>query len=116
MRNDDPTLYIGMVDFNEPTLLILGDPKGLFWLADLIESRWAGKLSSLSPVIMSQRLDILVVHDDPQGGLLPRGVELQWGLSRKAAGVFPEQLRGLARSENPGHAYLDEPGTGEGSR
>jgi hypothetical protein len=109
MFTNGPILHAGMIDFGEPIFLILGGPEGFLWLADLIESRWTGIFSGLSSKIRLTNTDLALIYSDSDGGLGGVGSVLRWTLSARAVRSFPEQLRALALSDGPHHAYLDDP-------
>jgi hypothetical protein len=105
----NPLLYIGLADFAEPTLLILGDSEGFLFLADLISSRWTGSFSSLSSTVRLGNVDVNLSYSTGESGIERCGTRLCWCVPGAAVELFPEQLRALARSEGPHHAYLDTP-------
>jgi hypothetical protein len=108
MPSDHLKVYFGMVDFSEPTLLILGEPSGLQWLAKLLESRWTGSLSAFSPPIeLMQDIRIHVGFPEDEFGAEWRGSDLLWNISSADADTFADQLLKLADHEGPAHTYLD---------
>jgi hypothetical protein len=109
MPPNRPLISAGIVDFDEPRLVIVGDPEGFLWLASLIESAWTGDLSSLGGKLHLAGVQLCIGHSGLHGGLEWRGTQLHWRLSNSALQLFPEQLRALAQSEGAGHAYLDDP-------
>ncbi len=104
-----PPLHIGIADFSEPTLLILGESEGFLWLADLIESRWTGNLSTLVPEVrLANIAELELTYPGADGGAEQRGSVVHWRIQDTAVGLFPERLRALARC-GEGHHYLDAP-------
>jgi len=65
-------MHIGLADFNEPTLLLLGDPVSLNWLADRIEAQQVVDFMAFRFVkLVNVRLVILPADD---GGSLREGL------------------------------------------
>jgi len=99
-------MHIGIVDFAEPTLLIVGDAASFCWLADIFDSRQSLDLSSASiatPVDVNLLLNPVEEGDD----LYRDGLKFKWRFSPQKAQEFASQLRALATSSVPAHAYLD---------
>src|ERR1022692_2573612 len=73
MAAGDQPLYIGFVsDFieeSEPALLILGDEGGFLWLANIIESRWAGRFSLMFPRVTLANIDLHLGYSESHAGL-----------------------------------------------
>ena len=113
MAADLQLLYVGYVsDFIEgtgPALPILGDTAGFLWLGNIIESRWVGKLSLLSPRVILANIGLNLAYSESHPGLMRSGAEFNWTLSNSSSKMLPGLLRGLAASDGPGHAYLDGP-------
>lgn len=99
-------MHIGLADFAEPTLLILGDAASLNWLADCIEARQSIDLST-SPFVKLVRVELVIAPADDEGSLSRNGALFKWKISALDAQQFAEQLRALAVCEKPAHAYLD---------
>lgn len=99
-------MHIGLADFAEPTLLILGDAASLNWLADCIEMRQAIDLSA-SPVVKLVNVGLVIAPTDDEGSLSRNDTLFKWRVSPLEAQQFAEQLRALAVSEKSAHAYLD---------
>lgn len=98
-------MHIGLADFAEPTLLILGDAASLNWLADCIEMRQAVDLST-SPLVKLVNVGLTIAPSDD--GILSRNDTLfELKISPLEAQQFAEQLRALAVSKRSAHAYLD---------
>jgi hypothetical protein len=107
MNTDSPSLHIGIADFAKPTLLIVGDASSLLWLATSIQERRTGRLADLSSSIKLKNVDLRLSHANDEGRLERRSGVLDWTISPLEARKFADQLRALATSEGPGHAYLD---------
>ena len=99
-------MHIGLADFAESTLLILGDAASLNWLADCIETRQLIDLAR-SPLAKLVSVGLMIVPTDNAGSLSRNDTLFKWKVSRLEAQQFAEQLRALAVSEKPAHAYLD---------
>ena len=103
------SLLIGIPEFSEPTLLILGDEESLRELSDHIASRRDIAMASLAPKVWSS----VPLHLEPtrasQGKLQYQGESLVWQISESEAREFAHQLRTLATSPIPAHMYLDPP-------
>ena len=57
MRKDEPMLHVGMADFAEPTLLIVGDARSLVWLADYIDAQQPIRFADLTPSVRSVNVE-----------------------------------------------------------
>ncbi len=91
-----------------PTLLCLGEREGLCWFAELIESGWTGDFSTLNANVHLAGIHLELKHS-VAARLEQEGTQLRWYLSGGCREAFPEQLQELARSDRPGHTYLDPP-------
>jgi hypothetical protein len=107
MNTDSPFLHVGIADFAKPTLLIIGDASSLLWLANSIQERRTGRLADLSPSIKLNNVELRLSHVSDQGRLERHGDVLDWKISPLEARKVSDQLRAVATSEGPGHAYLD---------
>ena len=103
-------ISIGFVDDfkGSPTLLCLGESEGLIWFAELIKSGWTGNFSTLEGNVHLAGFQLELRHS-VAARLEREGNQLRWSLSDSCRDAFPEQLQVLARSDRPGHAYLDPP-------
>ena len=99
-------MHIGLADFAESTLLILGDAASLNWLADCIETRQSIDLAT-SPFVNMVSVGLVVAPTDAEGSLSRNDTLFKWKVSPLEADQFAEQLRELAVSQKPAHAYLD---------
>ncbi len=105
---EGPGISIGFLDNFKglPTLLFLGESQGFFWLAKLIESGWTGEFSTLQDKVHLAGIQLELKHSVATR-LERDGTRLRWYLSDGCREAFPEQLQELARSDRPGHTYLD---------
>jgi len=99
-------MHVGLADFAEPTLLILGDVGSLNWLADRIESRQSLDFAAALFVRLLS-VSLLLEPTEGDGGFSRQGAKFIWKISLSESQKFVEQLRALAASEVPAHAYLD---------
>lgn len=99
-------MHIGLADFAEPTLLILGDAASLNWLANYMETRQSIDLA-VSPFVKLVSVSLVIAPTDDEGSLSRKDTRFEWKVSPVEAQQFAEELRALAVSENPAHAYLD---------
>lgn len=99
-------LYIGLADFAEPTLLILGDAESLNWLADCLEARQSIDLAK-TPSVTLVNVGLAISPAEGEGHLNRHDAQFDWKVSSSEAQLFSEQLRALTASGRPAHAYLD---------
>lgn len=99
-------MYIGLADFAEPTLLVLGDVASLNWLADGIEMRRPIDLAT-SPFVKLVNVGLVIAPTNEEGNLCRNDTQFKWQISPMEAQQFAKQLRALAGSESSAHAYLD---------
>lgn len=99
-------MNIGLADFAEPTLLILGDAASLNWLASCMETRQSIDLAT-SPFVKLVSVGLVISPTGDEGSLSRNDTLFKWKVSPLEAQQFAEQLRALAISEKPAHAYLD---------
>lgn len=92
------------MDFADPTFLLLGESGSFEWLAEQIEGRRAVALEG-EPGKDLARLSI--VPSAQEGRVLKAGAILEWQISSSEAALVSQQLRELAASSSPAHAYLD---------
>lgn len=100
-------LHIGIADFAEPTLLLLGDQDSLVWLADQMEAEQSIDLAHVANAVLQRNFGLRILFTGQGGGLRRREATFVWELSRMEASHLAAQIRGLARSTSPSHAYLD---------
>lgn len=100
------TMHIGLADFAEPTLLILGDAASLNWLADRVESRQSLDFTG-SPFVRLVSVSLLFEPTEGDGSFSRQNAKFVWKVSPSESQKYAEQLRALAASEIPAHAYLD---------
>lgn len=100
-------LNIGIADFNEPTLLLLGDAKSLAWLAHQVEAGTEMDFAK-TPGVSLQIKFALHLQTTPQGGGLKREEQsFVWHMTPIQGQRLARKIRGLADSKTPAHAYLD---------
>lgn len=104
-------LMIGLTEFAEPTLLLLGDAATFRWLADQIAVRKVVDLAQ-APMVQLNGLELSLAPVDVAGRLERKGQKFTWYITRSEAMQFAEQLRELAACTGPSHAYLDSELTG----
>ena len=100
------TMHIGLADFAEPTLLIIGEAASLNWLADCLGTRQSIDLAT-APSVRLVRIDMIIAATDDECSLSRNGRLFKWKVSPLGARQFAEQLRAVAVSEKPAHMYLD---------
>lgn len=100
-------MHIGLVDFAEPTLLIIGDMASLRWLAELIETRQSLDFGAAASQVKLVNVSLLLDSVRSDGDLSRDQAKFDWRISPSEAGQFAVQLRSLAASDVPAHAYLD---------
>lgn len=101
------TLYIGTVDFAEPTLLIVGDDQSILHLASYIYSRKIINLSEDPSWVKMMNTNLHLVPTDLSGDIKRLGDSFYLTISDEDAKNFSEQLWNLAASKHPAHTYLD---------
>lgn len=99
-------IHIGLVEFSEPTLLLVGDAAAFQWLADCIESR---ELLDFSKISSIKLVNVGLIICPVEGGsdLCQVAAEFILKVSPLESEQFASQLRALASKEGPAHAYLD---------
>lgn len=104
MTANENRIYLGVVDFAEPTLLFVGHPDSFRSLARQISKRRAFTLECDSGKRRFSVAFVHVTHDD----LLSRnGDRFEWRISETEAEVVVQKLLSLSALDNPGHVYLD---------
>ena len=105
MTTEQHGLQAGLVDFSDPAFLLLGESSAFDWLAEQIEQRRSVALQSGS----SKEVACLsLVPSEHEGGRASKkGAILEWQMSADEATQVARQLRVLASSSLPAHAYLD---------
>ena len=99
-------MHIGLADFAAPALLILGDETSLNWLAGCIATRQSIGLAT-SPLVKLVSVGLVIAPTDAEGSLSRSNTLFNWKVSRLEAQQFAQQLRALAGTGKPAHAYLD---------
>lgn len=100
-------LHIGIADFAEPALLLLGDADSLAWLADQIEAEQDIDFASLANVVRQLNFNLRILFMERGDGLSRREAAFVWEVSAAEAQRLAAQLRSLAENMSPSHAYLD---------
>jgi hypothetical protein len=103
MTHEQSSLQIGIVDFADPTLLLIGEPYSIHRLAYEIASRQEFEIA-VGQSQVRLRFVPVVCGDDR---LTRKDSEFVWYISAAKAQEVVEELRGLAASAVPAHAYLD---------
>lgn len=108
MSKENPFLYVGIADFTDPTLLMIGDAQSLSWLADQIEARLLLDFAAMDAFVKQVKVNLRVIPTAEGGNLNRNGNNtFDWLISLAESRQFAEQLRELAASKSPAHAYLD---------
>lgn len=104
MTTGQPAPHVGLVDFSEPTLLLIGEAHSIRWLAEQLAAR---RSFALEQTPGKARVSLRFVPTTRDGRLSQQGEAFEWEISVFEAQQAAEQLRELASSECPAHAYLD---------
>lgn len=107
MTQEHSILHIGIAEFADPTLLLIGDATSLGWLADQIDARRDIKLAEMSGLVHETKIDLHLIPATRSGRLTRLGDAFDWEISAVEAQQFAQQLRELAACVSPAHAYLD---------
>lgn len=107
MTQQHSWLHIGIADFAEPTLLLIGDAKSLSWLAEQIDARRDIKLAEMPGIVRQTTIDLHLIPAMHRGSLTRLGDGFDWEISAAEARQFARQLRELAVGTSPAHTYLD---------
>jgi hypothetical protein len=107
MKETDLHLFIGRMEFADPTLLISGDEQSLLWLAEQIESRQMTTLRRSNPKFFVSEASVTLIPVDAPGRLDQQRGQYEWRIGEPQARDFVARLRVLAKSLSPAHAYLD---------
>jgi F420-dependent methylenetetrahydromethanopterin dehydrogenase len=103
MTHEQSLLQIGIVDFADPTLLLIGEPYSMHRLADEIASRQEFEITVGRSQVRLRFVPIELSDDR----LTRKDSEFVWYISAAKAQEVEKVLRGLATSTVPAHAYLD---------
>lgn len=104
MKDEQRGIRAGLVDFSDPTFLLIGDTHSFNWLAGELEAFHAVVLKS-DPRSEIDRL--LLLPSVGNGRCLRLGPQIVWQMSVQEAETVAAQLRVLAAASSPGHHYLD---------
>lgn len=107
MTQQNLRLHIGIADFAEPTLLLIGDAKSFAWLADQVNARQNIKLAEMHGIVCKVMVTLHLIPALHSGRLTRLGDAFDWEISDVEARKFTQQLRELAVATSPAHTYLD---------
>ena len=99
-------MQIGLADFAEPTLLILGTKESLIAFANIMEKRQPINLAT-SEFITLVNIGLAITPTSNSGSLGKSGERFTWQISTEEVGHFAEQIRALADHPGGAHIYLD---------
>lgn len=99
MKKEQPNLELGLVDFEEPTLLLLGETSSFDWLAC--------RIAEGCEFALKGRVSLKFIPSMQEGELSGTGNEFEWHMSHAEMALVAQQLRELATGDVPAHAYLD---------
>jgi hypothetical protein len=97
-------LYLGLVDFYDPTLLILGTQDSFLWLSEQISARRAFTLEGMPG---KSYVSLRYVTAAGGGRMTRQGSAFEWRFSVIESDQVAGQLESLAATDQPRHAYLD---------
>jgi hypothetical protein len=104
VKTDQHSLRAGLVDFADPTFLLLGESEAFDWLAKQLEARRAVALDGVPGKDLAR---LSIVPTAQEGRVSREGPVLEWHMSSSEAVLVARQLRELATSSSSAHAYLD---------
>jgi 3-deoxy-D-arabino-heptulosonate 7-phosphate (DAHP) synthase class II len=107
MTKQNSLLHIGIANFAEPTLLLMGDKTSLLWLAEQVNARRNFKITEMCKIYCDARVALHLIPASHKGGLTRLGDAFEWELSAVDADKFTQQLKELADAASPAHTYLD---------
>lgn len=99
-------MHIGLADFAEPTLLIIGEATTLNLLADYIQMRQSVDMETL-PFVRMVGIRLVIAQSHRESNLRRADSLFTWEIASLDSSGIVEQLRELAASAIPAHAYLD---------
>jgi hypothetical protein len=105
MTVQQPQIHVGLPDFADPTLLLVGDAAAFRWLASELRARREVTLGKQQPG--AQRASLQILPDETDGPCYRQGGDFSWRISSSEAERVARQLSGLADSQRPAHAYID---------
>ena len=100
-------MHIGIVDFAEPTLLLIGEAKSFAWLARQVDSHQEVDFAKVPNLAGQVGVNLRLAPTAQAGCLRRRADVFEWEISVAEAQQVAQQLRELAASASPAHAYLD---------
>ncbi len=101
------TLYVGIADFANPTLLLAGDNTTLAWLIEKIQNREIVNLAAVPFVKVQKMLDLHITPASHKGSLKRQENIFLWDISADEAINVAAQLKELIKSPLAAHTYLD---------
>ena len=104
MTKEQPSLHVGIAEFSEPTFLLIGESYSFHWLAEQIAAR---RTFTLEQTLGKAHASLRFVPTTQGGHLSRKGDALEWAISVIEAQQATQQLKELAASNCPAHAYLD---------
>ncbi|MFZ6844167.1 hypothetical protein [Undibacterium sp. RuTC16W] len=103
---DENIIHIGIADFTDPTLLIVGSANELISLSKLFDMEIFDFLDiSKFFISVGINLNIQIVKNDSDVTVLYKKID--WFLNCKDARNFASQIRELVKFEFPSHIYLN---------
>lgn len=102
--NEQINIHIGLVEFAEPTLLLVGEASSFSSLAEQIAGRREVMLHCAS---IKDHVSLCFLPATLGDRLVRQGDRFEWQISEPQAQSVARQLRELAASDRPAHAYLD---------
>lgn len=100
-------ITVGIVEFVDPTLLLIGSKPALYELADLFAAE-AAEFHLRAKALLNSIGGELSLHPSAQQTrLLKAGNRIDWFISSADAKAYAELVRAIADSDKPSHAYLD---------
>ena len=100
-------LIIGIVEFENPTVLVLGDAAAFLTLASRIQERQTFRMAESGFAELKNIREITVMPCEDHGEFSRIDDELVWKVSAFEADAFAAQLQALGESKDAGHTYLD---------
>jgi hypothetical protein len=97
-------IHVGIPNFTDPTLLLIGDAEALRWLSGEISARRAIVLGQQSG---ANRATLRIVPAKSKADFSRNENAFTWPISAEEAEQVALQLSALADSQRPAHAYID---------
>jgi hypothetical protein len=106
-------LAVGLVDFDGPTLLLIGDTAGLSSLADLFAMEAEITSARTERILFPTGGELHLHFGVEETQLVKAGSKVDWFISSADSKIYAELIRSVAESERPSHNYLDVSGNVE---